>query len=379
MKRQNSDGNIRKRGLHCWEGSVLIQGKRHYVYGKTPNEVRKKISALTLQSDLDLLNSMSDILLSDWLNQWITSYTNVKENTLSRYKIDVEQHITPVLGKIALCDLKAEHIQMFYNRMIKEGMSAKSLKNLHGVLHEALERAVLINLIPKNVSNACVLPRVKQAEMHPLQGDEIPRFLEAIKGDTFENVYYVDLFTGMRQGEILGLSWDSISFDSQTIFLYRQLQRSRKNRGEYYFTDLKNSKSRYIQPAPEVMTILQKIHDEQIAIKNTPGTNWHNDHHLVFVDKNGHNISCMTLYHHFKAIAAQIGKPEMRFHDLRHTYATLSLQTGANIKTISSQLGHSTTAFTLDRYGHTTDPMRRDAADRMSAYIRSITDEETRN
>lgn len=378
MKRQNSDGNIRKRGPDCWEGSTMIDGQRHYVYGKTSQEVRKKIGVLTLQSDLGLFISESDMLLSEWLNQWISSYVSVKDNTLSRYKIDVEQHIIPVLGKISLCDLKTTHVQMFYNRMLKEGMSAKSLKNLHGVLHEALERAVLIDLIPKNVSNACVLPRVKQAEMHPLQGEEIPRFLDAIKGDTFENVYFVALFTGMRQGEILGLSWDCISFDRQIIFLSHQLQRSRKKRGEYYFVDLKNSKTRCIQPAPEVMAVFQQIKDEQIAIRNTPGTSWHNDMNLVFVDKNGRNLSCMTLYHHFKAIAARIGKPEMRFHDLRHTYATLSLQTGANIKTVSSQLGHATTAFTLDRYGHTTDPMRQDAANRMSAFIQSIADKKTK-
>ena len=377
MKRQNNDGNIRKRGQHSWEGSVMIEGTRHYVYGRSSQEVRKRISALTLQSDLGLFIDESDMLLSEWLTQWISSYVCVKDNTLSRYKIDVEQHITPVLGKIPLCDLKTAHVQMLYNRMLKEGLSAKSLKNLHGVLHEALERAVLINLIPKNVSNACVLPKVKQAEMHPLQGEEIPRFLDAIKGDTFKNVFYVDLFTGMRQGEILGLTWDCISFDRQTIFLSRQLQRSRKKRGEYYFADLKNSKTRYIQPAPEVMAVLQQIKNEQTAIRNTPGTSWHNDMNLVFVDKKGRNLSCMTLYHHFKAIAARIGKPEMRFHDLRHTYATLSLQTGANIKTVSSQLGHATTAFTLDRYGHTTDPMRQDAANRMSAYIQSIADNET--
>ena len=151
MKRQNYDGNIRKRSQHSWEGSVMIEGKRRYVYGKSSQEVRKRITALSLQSDLGLLINESDMLLCDWLNQWITSYTSVKESTLNRYKIDIEQHIIPALGKIPLCDLRTTHIQMFYNQMLKEGMSAKSLKNCHGVFHEALERAVLINLIPKNV------------------------------------------------------------------------------------------------------------------------------------------------------------------------------------------------------------------------------------
>ena len=375
MKRANDEGNIRKRQKGCWEGSVMIEGRRRYVYGKSSQEVRKKIASLALQADLGLFVDQSDMLLSDWLCQWITSYTNVKENTLTRYKIDVEQHIIPVLGKIPLCDLRANHVQLFYNRMLKNGMSAKSLKNLHGVLHEALERAVLINLIPKNVSNACVLPKTKQAEIHPLEGKEIPLFLDAIKGDPFEAVYYVTLFTGMRQGEIIGLTWDNVSFDHQTITLTHQLQRTKKNR-EYHFADLKNSKTRIIQPAPQVMNLLETIYDEQKQLKTVSNGKWVNESNLVFVNKKGRHLSCMTIYHHFKAIVEQIGKPEMRFHDLRHTYATLSLQTGANIKTVSSMLGHATTAFTLDRYGHTTDPMRQDAADRMSAYIQSITNDD---
>ena len=96
---------------------------------------------------------------------------------------------------------------------------------------------------------------------------------------------------------------------------------------------------------------------------------------LVFVNDQGEHLSKVTVYNHLKRLAKRMGKPQLRFHDLRHSYATLSLQTGANIKTVSSQLGHATTAFTLDRYGHTTDPMRQDAADRMCAFIQDITGE----
>lgn len=371
MKRSNEEGNIRKRGQACWEGSVMIEGQRRYVYGKSSQEVRKKIAALTLRADLGLFVDESNMLLRDWLTQWITSYVRVKESTLTRYLIDIEQHISPALGNIPLCDLRTTHIQLFYNRLLKNGMSAKSLKNLHGVMHEALERAVMINLIPKNTSNACVLPKVKQAEMHPLKEEDVPRFLDAIRDDIFCDVYYVALFTGMRQGEILGLTWDSISFDQQTILISQQLQRSRKNR-EYHFADLKNSRARIIQPAHEVMVVLKRIQNSQKALKELPDGSWHNEFNLVFVDKKGRHLSCMTIYHHFKDIVDSIGRPEMRFHDLRHSYATLSLQTGADVKTVSSQLGHATTAFTLDRYGHTTDRMRQDAADRMSAYIQSL-------
>lgn len=127
-----------------------------------------------------------------------------------------------------------------------------------------------------------------------------------------------------------------------------------------------------IQPAPQVMDILKRIKAEQDEKKRVTGGKWCNEMGLVFANAQGGHLSKVTVYKHLKKIAKCMGKPELRFHDLRHTYATLSLQTGANLKTVSTQLGHATVAFTLDRYGHTTDPMRQDAADRMSAYIQVL-------
>lgn len=375
MKRSNNEGSIRKRGRTSWEGCVMINNQRRYVYGRTAQEVRKKISSLVWQSELGLLADNADLSLREWLEQWITSYVRVKDNTLVRYKEDIEQHIVPALGKIKIGELKTAHLQVFYNNLLRNGMSPKSLKNLHGVLHEALERAVLTDLIPKNVSNACVLPKVRQAEMHPLVGAEVGRFLDEMKGDPYEDLYYVSLFTGMRQGEALGLTWDSIRFDCGVIHLQHQLQKERKNGGKHHLVALKNSEDRYVQPAPQVLDVLKRIKAAQDIMKRASGNTWNNEMGLVFVNAQGGHLTKVTTYNHLKVIARRMGKPELRFHDLRHTYATLSLQTGANIKTVSTQLGHATTAFTLDRYGHTTDPMRQDAADRMSAFIREITNE----
>ena len=375
MKRSNNEGSIRKRGRTSWEGCVMINNQRRYVYGRTAQEVRKKISSLVWQSELGLLADNVDLSLREWLEQWITSYVRVKDNTLVRYKEDIEQHIVPALGKIKIGELKTAHLQVFYNNLLRNGMSPKSLKNLHGVLHEALERAVLIDLIPKNVSNACVLPKVRQAEMHPLVGAEVGRFLDEMKGDPYEDLYYVSLFTGMRQGEALGLTWDSIRFDCGVIHLQHQLQKERKKGGKHHLVALKNSEDRYVQPAPQVLDVLRRIKAAQDIMKRASGNTWNNEMGLVFVNARGGHLTKVTTYNHLKVIARRMGKPELRFHDLRHTYATLSLQTGANIKTVSTQLGHATTAFTLDRYGHTTDPMRQDAADRMSAFIREITNE----
>ena len=261
-----------------------------------------------------------------------------------------------------------------YNRLLKQGLSVKTVRNVHGVGHASLERAVKTDLLNKNVSDSCVLPRVRQAEMHPLQGDEVARFLEAIKGDDFEDLYYVTLFTGMRQGEALGLTWDSVLFDQECLHLHHQLQKERKQNGVYRLVELKNSQDRYVQLPPQVTTVLQRIKDEQSKKQKESGSKCFNPLGLVFVDEKGGHLSKVTTYNHLKRIAKKMGKPELRYHDLRHSWTVIMLTVGASVKAVSTMLGHATVAFTLDRYGHTTDPMRKDAADRMSDYIRGVTE-----
>ena len=212
--------------------------------------------------------------------------------------------------------------------------------------------------------------------MNPLKEKEVGAFLEAIKKDKYEKLYYVTLFTGMRQGEAIGLTWDSVLFEQGMLHLHHQLQKERKQGGKYRLVELKNSNGRFVQPASQVMAVLRKIKEEQTEKAKALGSKWNNPMGLVFVNEDGSHLSKITTYNHIKRIGKMIGKPELRFHDLRHSYAVLSLITGANLKTLSSQLGHATVAFTLDVYGHTTDSMRKDAADRMCTYIQSVTGDE---
>ena len=254
------------------------------------------------------------------------------------------------------------------------GISAKSVKNLHGVCHRMFDQAVRLGYISANPCDACKLPRVEKKEIIPLSGKYLRAFLQAIKGDPYEDLFFVDVFTGMRQGELLGLCWDCVDFIKGTITVKRQLQQIR-NRGQASTVKLvapKNDKARVIQPAPDVMNVLSKIHAKQAEYKLISGGAWQNESDLVFVNEKGQHLVDETVYDHLKKIVREIGIPQARFHDLRHTYATTSLQIGDPVKTVSENLGHATVAFTLDVYGHVTDQMKKDSADRMQRLISSL-------
>lgn len=178
----------------------------------------------------------------------------------------------------------------------------------------------------------------------------------------------------MRESEIIGLTWDCVDFDNGIITINKQLKRERQPKGgnEYRFDTLKNGKTRVISPAPAVFECLRRERAEQAKNRLKYGSAYNNEHNLVFTNEIGGHLSPVTVYGCFKRHVVAIGCPEVRFHDLRHSFATISIQNGDDIKTVSENLGHATVAFTLDVYGHVTEKMKRDSADRMQKFIDSI-------
>ena len=200
---------------------------------------------------------------------------------------------------------------------------------------------------------------------------QIAAFLEAIKGHPFETLYTVTLFTGMREGKVLGLRWDCVDFESGTILIDKQLQQEKKAGGQYVFASLKNGKTRTITPAPWVVQMLKAHRVRQTEDRLRAGPMW-SDTGLVFTNELGEHLVFSTVYKNFKAIVASIGCPDVRFHDLRHSYAVASIRAGDDIKTVQGNLGHATAAFTLDVYGHVTDQMKRASAERMEGFIKDV-------
>lgn len=385
-RRANGTGSIRQRtknGKVYWEGRYSVKdpltGKniQRSVSGKTQGEAYKKLIKAQTEIEQGTYIEPSKITVGEWLDIWMNTYLGgIKPLTVLSYTQHVNNHIKPALGDIKLDRLNPHTIQRFYNDLgithdKKAGLSPKTVGNIHGVLHKALQQAVKIGYLRTNASEACELPRTEQAEIRPLDDKAIQAFMNAIQGHRFEAVYLVALFTGLRRGEVCGLTWDCVDLEHGTILVKKQLQPIPGKSGEFRLTSTKNSKGRKITAAAYVVDILRRQKVQQTEARLKAGPDWEDDG-FVFTDDRGHHISPHTLYNNFKRIMASIGLPETRLHDLRHTYAVAALRAGDDIKTVQETLGHHSAAFTLNVYGHVTEEMKQASAARMDTFIKGI-------
>jgi len=373
----NGQGHIRQRPNGLWEGiyTVWVNGekKQKSIYGKTSAEVREKLTAITRDIDTGEFVNPDKITLAEWAEFWQENFLNgIKKTTLTQYSDLLRLHILPALGHMRLQAITTPMIQKFYNSLLKK-LSAKSIKNVHGVLRQCLDKAVVCGYLRHNPADACSLPKAAKHEMHVIESENIPMFLQAIRGSEYENLYFVALTTGMRQAEIIGLTWDCVDFSRGMIRVEKQLRKNHGRAGETYeFTSPKNGKIRILKPAPMVFDALKREKRKQAenALKFAPI--YENKDNLVFTNEIGEHLCSVTVYSRLKRVLKGIGLEEVRFHDLRHTYATLSIENGDDLKTVSGNLGHATVAFTADVYAHVTDRMKENSADRMQAFLTGV-------
>ena len=298
------------------------------ITGKTQKEVAQKLKQVTLDIDNGVYHAPCKLTLAQWLEIWSKAYLGgVKPRTAHIYKSDIRLHILPALGAVRLEALNAPMIQAFYNAMGEpseqnpEGLSAKTVKNVHGVLHKALQQAVLIGYLRYNPADACILPRIERKKIKPFDDAQITAFLTAIQGNRFETLFILTLFTGMREGEVLGLTWDCIDFHTGIISVEKQMQlhQDRGSKG-YELVSPKNGRSRTIAAAQTVLARLQQQRRWQMQQKLLLGSDWQNPEGLVFTNEFGTHLTKPTVYREYKRIVAAMGCPNARFHDLRHPY-----------------------------------------------------------
>lgn len=406
-RRPNGQGNIRKRtktvngkDYTFWEGSVTTgynaaTGKqtRKTVTGKTQKEVSQKITKIANEVQNNTYFEPSKLTLSEWLAIWIKDYcADKKPLTIKNYSSSIENHINPAIGMIPLSKLTPAHIQKFINELSKKdcagkqnaeknkALSPKTVKNIYGALEKALNDAVEQEIIPRNPADRTKLPKVQKTEITPLTDKNIADLLKALSGDEYERLLKVILYTGLRESEAIGLTWDCVDFEKGTIKICKQLQYRAKTDEKYIFAPLKNSKTRVIMPPSIVMQWLKEERAHQYEQRFAAGENWkgwQNKHEfataLCFLRSDGSNIRTVTAYKHFKNAARAIGIPDARVHDLRHTFATVALQNGESLKTVQEALGHATASFTADVYGHVSDEMKQEAAKRMQQHFEAVT------
>lgn len=340
------------------------------ITGKTQKEVREKLAQAVVELDKGTYTAPTKLTVGQWLDIWARDYLGgVKSTTAAVYRASIKTYIKPALGAVRLDQLHPHAVQGFVNGL--DGLSPATIRLTHNVLHHALEKAVDLGYIPLNPAARVTLPKIEPEEPRPLDDAQVAALLDAVKGKDGEQLVTVALFTGMRMSELLGLTWDAIDFDSGTITVNKQLTRQ-GHRGEGLFQSPKSGKIRTVTPAGVVFDALKRQRAKQAEMQLRAGPLWSNPHGLVFTVEDGGPFNQSKAGRGFKTAAAAAGIPNFHFHSLRHTYAVNAIRAGDDIKTVQSNLGHATAAFTLDKYGHVTERMKRDSAARMESFIKEV-------
>ena len=233
---------------------------------------------------------------------------------------------------------------------------------------------MIAGILASNPADHIRLPKIKKPDLKPIMDDNVSKFMEAIKGDMFERFFILALFSGLRQSELIGLQWQDVDLENGALTVRRQIQKAHDSSGYHFLEETKNGKERTAAIAPSIVTVLKGQKAQQAEWRLAAGPLWSNERDLVFTDQLGQHLKHRTINNHFKRIVAAIGLPETRFHDLRHSYAVNALQAGDSVKDVQEQLGHYSSAFTMDTYAAVSDTMRKASQARMEALIKSVSD-----
>lgn len=376
-RRANGEGSIRKRSDGRWEGRYTAgrnpeTGKPVYknVLGKTQAEVKAKLkAAIESSADIDVMKA-EQYTTGQWMDVWFENCAKIKVRPFSHqtYRGYIDNHIKPNIGDVPLGKLSSLHLQKLYKKLLAggrverieakgqpKGLSAKTVRNINQVISSAMDFAKDQKLISSNPTDGCALPKLEHKEMKALPVEQLTSFLREAKESGVFELYYIELATGLRRGELLGLKWEDIDLAQGSLRVQRQIARIN---GEVIEAPLKTKNAyRTLPLSADAVGVLQ---EQRKKSGNSP---------YVFPSPTGGPISPDSVLHMLHRVLKRAGLSKVRFHDLRHTFATLALQNGVDIKTVSGMLGHYSAGFTLDTYTHVTTSAKKEAANTMGSIL----------
>ena len=355
-RRGNGEGTITRRRDGRWEARYTahtVEGpKRKVLYGKTRQEVAKKLTKAMADRDGGLVFDHENLRVEEYLDRWLKGSVleNVKPITYDSYERILRVHVVPTLGRVKLNNLNPLHLQSLYRERLDSGLSPRTVQYVHVVMHRALKQAVRWGLVPRNVSEAVDPPRIYRKEMRPLSPVQARTFLEAAREDRLEALYVVALHCGLRQGELFGLRWSDVDLEERTLRVNRTLTQTKDGP---VFTVPKTAKSRRTVRLTNGAVEALKRHSQRQADEIVRMDFLYGDQGLVFASEVGTPLNRSNVTQRsFRLLLHRAGMPKIRFHDLRHTCATVLLGKGVHPKFVQELLGHATIAITLDTYSH---------------------------
>jgi len=371
-KRGNGEGSIYHRASdNKWVGSITLEsGKRKVFYGKTQKEVQEKMKVALYEQQKGMLPATTTkVTVAQFLRDWLetTQKYDVRPRTYERYEEVVRLHISPILGRHQLQKLTTHHVESFYAKKLEEGLSPRTVNTFHNVLHKALDKARKSRLIVENVCDLVDPPRVEDVEGTPLTLKQVKQLLRIAKGHRIEALLTLALATGMRRGELLGLKWQDIDFEKSILQIRRIMSRvptklkSEAKKGQVEAATKAKKSRRSIIIVPLAFEALQQHQERQREARKKAGDRWI-DRDLVFCTSIGTPLNPdRDVRLPFKRLLSEAKLPDIRFHDLRHSAATLLLGMGIHPKIVQEILGHSSIAVTMNVYSHVLPTMQQDA------------------
>lgn len=372
-KRSNGEGTIFKRNDGRWCAAYYdTEFRRHYVYGKTQSEVKKKLK------DREQVNSSSkpsQVTVEEWVREYLEKFkkNELKATTYSTYHVFYRKHIkNSNLGKMKLDKVTGGIVQKYYNDKIEDGYASKTIRHLHTILNGAFKKGVQLHMIKENPLTYVNMPKKEKYQAHVISKEEVEKIVKEAKDDILYPIVVTTMYTGMRKGEVFGLTWDNVDFKNKTISVTQSLCKFQKEpdeagvrKTEYKIMAPKNKTSirtiPMVQPVYDALMIQidRQKHDKEIYKEI------YRDEGFVFADPDGgyfKQTTFMTKYHRF---LKDYGIKDIRFHDLRHTFATLLLEAEVPMKVVQELLGHSTITTTMDIYTHISEDMKAGAINKL--------------
>ncbi len=363
-RRGHGEGSIYQRKDGRWAASITLDNhKRKTYYGRTRRDVQEQLKVVLREQQQGTLVTTPQQTVAQYLQQWLENHqSTVRLRTYERYEQLVRLHLVPVIGRIPLQKLTPQQVQSLYTQKLKAGLSRTTVNTLHAMLHKALEDALRWNLVARNVCDAVSPPQRDRYEIQPLTKQQSQQLLAAAHGHPLEALYILALATGMRRGELLALKWQDLDFATKTLHVRRIYTRAAGNR--YIEAEPKTEKSRRSIALPAlVVDLLLQHREKQVQMRRQAGEAWQ-EHDLVYCTSLGTPLNPSKVIDRYKALLKRAGLPDIRFHDLRHSAATILLTMGIHPKVVQELLGHHQISMTMDIYSHVMPALHKDAMDK---------------